>query len=162
MNELESLIFNLKNFDPKTIINNILADPKIGDEIILIIQKRLYNEGKTAKEIKLRTDGAIKAGLPNYSPLGAFLKGGKGQRISNVTLRDTEVFYNSFISEFRSGFLRLKADFRNIYNNFTKSFSNEVEFHTAILDITDSELQFLFDNFIYPKIVKLTNRHFGL
>jgi hypothetical protein len=153
----------LKSFDVSAIIADILKDKRIGFIIISTIQDRLENEGRDANNQTLRTDiGQSSKGTGIYARNTVTFKRAKGQPIDRVTLKDTGEFYRSFRSQFRGNELGLTANFRNIYENFQDSFANEKEFTQAILDLTDDELQRIFDNYIYPQIEEKTLKYFGL
>lgn len=163
MNDIELLISQLKSFDVSAIIADILKDKRLGFIIITTIQERLESEGKDANNKSLKTDiGKSSKGTGIYAKKTVSIKRKSGQPTDRVTLKDTGEFYNSFRSKVKANELSLTADFRNIYDNFQDSFNSEKEFQSAILDLTDQELQRIFDNFIYPQIEEKTFKHFGL
>jgi hypothetical protein len=159
MNTLESLHNKLGTFDAGKIINDVLKINAVKGALIAIIQKRLYNKGETATGKKLKTDLANSMGyggnLGFYSAKTESIKASKNQPVNRVTLNDTGEFYDSFKAEFKNSELNLKADFRDIYDNFLESFSSETDFQEDILDITDEEKEQLFE-VMYPYIEELT------
>lgn len=118
-----------------------------------LITGRLYNEGTDYKGKELRTDTAKQQNNPYYSRFTLGLKQRKGQRTTNVTLNDTGEFYNSFFSKANAKELIIKADFRDIYNNFEKSYQSENSFEKAILNISNDDRK-IFIKEILPNLVK--------
>ena len=160
---MDELLTKLKSFDVSALIADTLKDNRLGRIIITTIQERLESEGKDSEGKSLKTDfGKSSRGTGFYAKKTVSIKKAKGQPTDRVTLKDTGEFYQSFRSQIKANELGLTADFRNIYENFQDSFSNESQFQEAILGLTDSELQRIFDNFIYPQIEQKTFKHIGL
>jgi hypothetical protein len=123
----------------------------INDQIINTIKKRLFADGVTGDGVKLRTDNALSGDF--YSLLTERVKKFEGQKISNVTLKDTGEFYDSFVTLINKQFLIIDADFNkddgHIQKNFTSQFGTADKFEESVLSLTDEELvKIILDQFI--------------
>lgn len=127
----------------------------VKDEIIRILQTRLYKDGETASGKELQTNSALFQKTSYYSNLTKQIKSSKGQKTSNVTLKDTGEFYESFKVIAAKTFYNVYANFNkpdgNIYENFTKSFNTFEEFSNEILKMNDEELRFFYDKIFIPE-----------
>ena len=131
----------------------ILQDESLGEQIIETIQDRIYDDGIDANGEILRTDEAIESNNPAYSFNTYFIKGNKGQKTSNVTLKDTGDFYKSWeIIESFDG-IDLEADFKNIYDNFMMSYEDANDFENAILNLNKEEKKELIFTVIKQQIL---------
>jgi hypothetical protein len=145
---MEKLAKELKKLANKFSIENIIKltaktfDVSIQNEYIKLVQKRLYNKGTDKKGKRLRTDIAQtrKNNKSNfYSDRTIAIKGGQGKKVSNVTLLDEGNFYSSMDVNVTSKFYEPNADFRNIYENFMRSYSSEGDFIDAIMGLTEED-----------------------
>lgn len=148
---------NLKGNIINDICSIILAEQFVKDWIIQTIQKRLFQTGKDNKGNELNTDTALWQKTDFYSNNTKAIKKSKGQKISNVTLFDTGDFYDSFQIAEKKTFIELKANFNkpdgNIFENFTKSYSNFTDFETAILSLSDEEMDLFITEIFLPRLV---------
>lgn len=145
-------VFSKIDFSQVTDAFGIAVDA-VPELIPSIITQRLYNEGTDYKGKELRTDTAKQQNNPYYSRFTLGLKQRKGQRTTNVTLNDTGEFYNSFVSKANAKELIVKADFRDIYNNFEKSYQSENSFEKAILNLSNDDRK-IFIREILPNFIK--------
>ena len=121
---------------------------KFKEYLIKTIQDRLFKTGIAGDGIKLRTDNA--KNLDFYSEFTKNIKSRKNQKTSNVTLKDSSEFYNSFKVDAETEFYNITADFykedNHIFDNFTEIYRNEFDFENAILKLTEKEQQqFMFE-----------------
>jgi len=140
-----------------SIMQYIFSQNSIEEFVMKQITTRLYTQGTDRFLNKLATD----AGRPYYSLATQMEKIDKGQKITNVTLSDTEEFYNSFQIEAKKYYFEIKADFQkedgNIYENFKGSYSNQSNFENAIAALSENEMNNLLEQ-IKPKIIELLKK----
>jgi len=136
----------LKNLFSKTtfklVLKEIFESGTIDDEVIGIIQKRLYNIGVDAENKKLSTD--YSGDLSEFYANSTFkIKKDIGQKYDNVTLHDSGTFYESFEGLTNNNGFDIVADFDkengHIRNNFTLLYSSNEDFEQKILDMTVEE-----------------------
>ena len=142
LNLLSRKIQNLVQISSEIFENQIVQK-----RYIELIQTRLYDKGVDSDNKELQTDTSkIRAGNRSnyYSDTTVFIKGQKGQKASNVTLKDTGSFYNSMYIDIQKQFYEVKANFKDIFDNFELSYSGSKDFEDAILNLTEQE----FDYFI--------------
>jgi hypothetical protein len=156
-NRLEKLAVNLGKVNIPEIIADILRNQKILNEIVEIVQNRLYNEGTDSDGKKFRTDSANIQGNAAYAGFTYQVKRKKGQRARNVTFRDTGGFYRSMKAQvpFKSVQITgdFEVDFGHIYDNFRSSYSGEKQFEDAVLGLTDTQLEYVAWELVYPELM---------
>lgn len=157
MSKLETLANNLRRINIPEIITDILRDRKILDEIEKIIRERLFLEGTDFEDKKFRTDSAKIQGNAAYAGFTYQVKRRKGQRAQNVTLYDKGRFHRSIKAQvpFKSVHITgdFEVDFGHIYDNFRTSYAGEKEFEDAVLNLTDTQLEFVAWNLVYPRLI---------
>lgn len=123
--------------------------------IIEEIHRRVVNAGIDADGQVLKTDSSTDGVYSNYTK---FVKDGKGQKFSNVTLEDTGVFWNSLVVQIKGFAADLKADFmkegQHMYNNFQDLYVSKMEFENAILRLGDFELEEFLIDIIFTDFTK--------
>lgn len=143
----------LRKIDYIKAVHDSLASKDLS-EISDMIKQRIYETGKTASGVRLRTDKA--KGGSVYAGKTIAYKKRKQQRYKNVTLKDRGDFYRSFKEKLRQNSLELTADFDkngfDISFFFTKLFS-QTEFHNEISGLTDTEKKKIFFDSISEKII---------
>jgi hypothetical protein len=142
-------------------------------EFIKTIQDRIYDTGRVNDGAKLITDVGRKEKTYDYAvktvhggrdQYGDYYLGKiqKGQKYSNVTLKDTDEFYNSWKLKYSTKFFDLNANFikfdkkgkmYHIADNFTDMYAGDEEFEEAILSMSKEELneflhKIIFDDFM--------------
>ena len=150
-----------KKFDINfnTILNDIFKAQNIHTWVLNAIRKRLYDKGETGSGNILKTDSS-RGGNP-YSDVTMDIKDFHGQKISNVTLKDSGEFYNSFRMALNLFGFELSGDFQktdgHIAKNFTNQYGSEIEFENDVMSLTDQEIDQLIKNDIIPMIFKKLN-----
>ena len=93
--QLRAVVDNIKRLDPSKIVIRQMSTPESKKLIIeLNTDEQLFKKGEDSRGISLkRTDST---GFGGYSSRTIAIKRSKGQRVSNVTLKDTGAFYESF------------------------------------------------------------------
>jgi hypothetical protein len=162
VSKLDTLVINLRSVNIPEMITDILRTPKILNEIVKIVKERLYNEGTDKDNKKFRTDSAIRQGNAAYSGFTYQKKRAKGQKAQNVTFRDRGKFYDSIQAKapFKSVQITgdFEKDFGNIYDNFRKSYSGEKQFEDAVLGLTDSQIEYVAWQLVYPILMAQLRR----
>lgn len=129
------LRFNLNKSFTKAFTPGVLSS--IPD----MIEARIYSSGVTGDGVKLKTD--FSKGSSFYSENTVYRKTKKGQKTSNVTLRDSGEFWNSAQARSNSGFLTVKANFEketgHIHENFMDQFDTDTDFENSVLSLTVEE-----------------------
>jgi hypothetical protein len=131
------LIFSLQNI--KLTLKEIFESGIVEDDVIALIQNRLYKQGTDSEGEFLKTDKS--KGNP-YSDFTMELKGLKEQRISNVTLKDSGEFHDSFEGDLQGDDFIMTADFikdEHIFTNFELSYQTESDFEQKILNLTKEQ-----------------------
>lgn len=148
----------IKKFSVNETLKKFFALPEIQTWIIETIQNRLYDHGEDNENKKLKTDlsnhkkyGGKKGYYAGYTEFVKKYDRTPQQPIDRVTLKDTGKFYNSFKLQAGLLFAEMKANFKkpenqHIENNFLDFYNSTKDFETAILSLTDEELNFLIDN----------------
>lgn len=144
----------IKRINVYTIYQEAFSNKSLQQWVSLTIQKRLYNIGETGSSTKLVTD----KGQPYYSPVTVSIKKKKGQKTSNVTLKDTGRFYDSirmnlinYGFEVSAVFLKTRG---HMFKNFTNLYPSRAAFEQDILSLTDAEIKFMVEKYIIPDIIK--------
>jgi len=139
------------------IAKQILSKREVKGYIITLIQERLYNQGTTSDNTKLRTDFA--KGSYFYSDKTLSIKNTKGERTQNVTLNDTNEFYESFKIEASREFYDIIADFQkesgHISENFSRQFNSDEDFEQVILDMNEDEYNEFLERVFKPQFVQI-------
>jgi len=150
---------NIQKIDMNRIYTDVFSEPNIKKWITDTIKERLYNVGIDGKGNKLKTDKA--QGGNFYADRTIAIKRKKGQKTSNVTLKDTGEFHNSmkvllnlYGFETDANFMKSSS---NIYRNFLNSYSTQQEFTGSIMSLSDTELTDLIKNKAMPEIKKRFN-----
>jgi len=148
-----------QKIDVFQIFRDITRENDVQKWIIEVINRRVEFTGITSDGTKLQTDSS--SGGNPYSIATMNIKDYLGQRISNVTLKDTGDFWDSFKIILLDDGFRIDADFEkkdgNIQRNFTQQYSSEKEFEDAIASLNQDEFRILVEQFYYPKFVKKVN-----
>lgn len=155
---MKSIFDTYKDYFTENLLNKvskkIFEMSEIQDFIINNIQDRLENTGVDAFGNRLITDFAKSQGSRSYSKNTKTIKKAKGQNYSNVTLKDTGTFYNSFQMVLSNTFYSLKANFNkdnnNIFANFQDSYDNFEKFQNAILNLNDAEMKLFINELFLP------------
>jgi hypothetical protein len=146
-------IFTTNNF--VTIFSQVFQQQQVKDAYLDIILKRIYNDGTDADNKKLKTD----RGRPLYAIRTQRIKSKKGQKYSNVTLKDTGQFYDSFVIRTQNKMFEVIAKYQkkdgNIYDNFQKLYSSFEQFDKAITGMQEDEWKLFLDNVIQPKFLQI-------
>jgi hypothetical protein len=149
-------IFAIKAKEIKPInqvLNDIFKNPNIAEWMIKTIQNRLYETGIVGTGEILKTD---KSGADPYSPVTMDVKSFRGQKIGNVTLKDSGDFYKSFKVALNLFGFEISGDFQkqngHIYDNFTKLFPSKAKFEESVMGLTNDEIDFMINTMIIPMI----------
>lgn len=141
------------------IFNDIFKSNDIQRWVIQTIQRRLGTTGTTADGTQLKTDKA--SGGNYYSNRTIDIKDYFGQITSHVTLRDSGDFYQSMKYVLIQFGFEMEADFQkkdgHIQKNFTDQYGSQAEFETDVMDLSESEIDYMVKTFINPKFEKALN-----
>lgn len=155
---LDDIIQALNKVDVNKLGKFVFGQSDVRKWIIDTILNRLETRGIAGDGKELSTDGA-EGGNP-YSFATMDIKSHLGQRISNVTLKDTGDFYRSFRTILKDTELEVTADFikdgDHIGENFLRSYTR-AEFFEVITSLTESEIQELFNQFVFEQTIKYFN-----
>jgi len=128
-------------------INLVMTDvlkEYIKEILELNTQKQLYSQGVITTGIKIET-------FHPYTPLTIKLKSEKGQKISNVTLKDTGEFYANFFINFKEDSFSIGSDDpkaeKLTSNNFRIGFGKE------IYGLTDESIEII-RKLVYDKLME--------
>jgi hypothetical protein len=116
--------------------------------VIETIRRRLYNEGITGTELKLRTD----KGNPFYTDAYVRFKKRKGERTANVTLKLSGGFYESFKFVLIKNGWSINADWGFTAVHFKDLYGSEADFQQDVMQLTENEIDLLINLNISPKI----------
>jgi hypothetical protein len=175
------LFFSFNNF--KNILKVIFDSGIITDEVIDIIQNRLYEYGIDSLDRKLKTDASSNAGNVSsvYSDYTVKIKKKEITRqnqvfsswdgtTNHVTLNDYNEFYSSFKGITNEDGFYLEADFikdnlntgkkSHIFQNFQNMFSSKKNFEEIILDLTKREKEIFIKIILLPDYLKLLKTNF--
>lgn len=162
MSKLNTLVVNLRSVDIPKMITDILRTQKVLNEIVKIIQDRLFLEGTDEDGKKFRTDSAIVQGNAAYAGFTYQEKRRKGQRAQNVTLKDKGGFYQSIKAQvpFKTVIITgdFEVDFGHIFDNFRSSYSGEKQFEDAVLGLTDKQTEYVAWQLVYPELMSQLRR----
>jgi len=164
LTEINKKISNLKNvftiLNFESILFEVFKMKENQDGYIKIIQDRLFFKGTDSFEDKLSTDKANRSGNASdfYSDYTVKLKKEKNQKTSNVTLKDSGKFYKSMQGLVSKNEFEVNADFKDIFDNFSQSYSNNKEFQEAILDLTEMERYAFLQVEILPDFITILKR----
>lgn len=155
---MKSIFSTYQNYFSENLLNKvskkIFEMSEIQDFIINNIQDRLENTGVDAFGNRLITDFAKSQGSRSYSKNTKTIKKAKGQNYSNVTLKDTGTFYNSFKIAANNTFYTINANFNksknNIFQNFQDSYTDINDFQKSILNLNDNELKIFINEYFIP------------
>ena len=104
-------------------------------------------------------------GLNVYGRRTITIKRKKGQRIKNVTLKDTGEFYRNWRIKMSAFIIELEANFKkdkgDIYDNFTRKYDTPQAFYAAVLSMNEKELIHYSINVILPTYVEFTKKDLG-
>lgn len=150
MEIFKSIATNVKNFNLSDFLSGIFKKKEVENFMLNSIKNRLYYKGETGSGQKLKTD---KSNKYSYADATMDLKAYFNQRNENVTLKDTGKFYDSLKVENNLFGFEINADFRNIYENFTKLYS-EAEFEHEISSLNEAEIDKLLSDYVNIEIEK--------
>ncbi len=131
---VDTILKRSKNLDDDKAWRFVI-DEQVQDEIVrLNTQDQLFDKGIDS----------LNNSLGDYSPITVIIKRRKGQKTSNITLRDTGEFYESFdVTVQRDGFT-ISADEMKDDTSLTE------EFGIDILGLTDDSLDQVIREYILP------------
>ena len=114
---IEEILDNVKTLDEKEAWKFVI-DKEVQDEIIRMnTQDQLYDDGIDS----------LSDSLGDYTPYTVMLKKQKGQKTSNITLKDTGAFYKSFkVKVIPSGFEIIADDESDYDFPLTDSFGIDI------------------------------------
>lgn len=131
----------------------------IREWIIETVQNRLYDSGEDSEGQELQTDIAKmqRKGF-NYSLNTRKIKRSEGKKFSNVTLKDTGEFYESWQIAAKKTFAEIKANFKkdggNIFENFQDSYTNQSDFEKKILSLSTEEMNVFLKKIFLPQFMQ--------
>lgn len=144
MPTFDTIAKELLQLDPMQAFYKASSNEQVKQWILETIKKRLYGVGMDGNSKELSTD-LSKKGNGYYSKFTIAEKKKKNQKISNVTLKDTGSFYNSFRMQIKPQFFEILANFdkqgNHIGENFTQMYSKEADFEEAITKLNNVEMQ---------------------
>lgn len=109
-------INRLKSLNLKDLTIQILNSKEIVDLVIGMQQDRLFNLGEDSKG----------ESLGSYSPFTVIIKESKGQKTTNITLRDTGAFYDSMTFEVTKTQVIFDADGQKDDSNLFDDFGIDI------------------------------------
>lgn len=157
MSAITKLYNRLKSVDVNSISQSVMSQRQVQEWLIETAQDRIYNTGIVSNGQELVTDNAARGEVYSFSTIES--KAASNKRFRNVTLEDSGQFYKSWIVEAEKTYYQISAEFNksdgNIYENFSKSFSNASSFESAVLGLTDDEISFFIGNIFYPRFLQI-------
>lgn len=127
---IRELIDNLKSLDISVLLNEILRDPSL-QKLILDLNKedQLFDKGIDSKGTRLSTIGGL------YSPVTLRLSKTPKKSLSDINLKDTGDFYDSFTLKINARSFRIDADTIKESGNLIDRWG------TDILGLTEESLE---------------------
>jgi hypothetical protein len=138
----------VKDYNLNDSLIRIFKAEKIQRFVIDTLKRRLYDQGMTGSELKLKTD----KGNPFYTENYVKVKKRKGEKTSNVTLFLSGGFYQSFKFVLVTNGWRVDADWGFVAVHFKDIYANETDFQQDVMSLTESEIDTTFRLEISPKI----------
>jgi hypothetical protein len=132
----------VSEYDLNKTLTKVFQSENIQTWIIQTIKRRLYSQGITGSELKLKTD----TGNPFYTEAYVRVKKRKGERTANVTLKLTGGFYESFKLVLIKNGWRIDAEWGFTAIHFKELYANEADFHQDVMKLTETEIDFIVEN----------------
>ena len=132
----------------KESLDKVFKAEKVQKFVISAIKRRLYAQGITGSDLKLKTD----KGNPFYTDAYIKVKKRKGQKVSNVTLYLSGGFYESFKFILIDSGWRIDADWGYVGAHFKELYNSEAEFQQDVMSLNELEIDTMFRVDIAPEI----------
>lgn len=140
----------IKSFDLNKSLNRIFQASTVQKFVIDTIKRRLYDQGITGSELKLRTD----KGNPFYTDAYVKVKKRIGEKTTNVTLFLKGGFYQSFRFILIDNGWRIEADWGFTAIHFKDLYASESDFQQDVMSLTETEINRMLDFQVNPEIIK--------
>lgn len=138
-------------FDLELAIDRIMMNPRVRKEIIELNQKEQLSEGIDAKAQRIRTISATEQNDGNvYSHYTIFKRGADGLQTTNVDLKDSGAFWNTFKVVAVSEGWDVLADFNIHMDDIRDNFESKFDF----LGLTPDNLDYFAFNIFFPELKK--------
>ena len=157
MNAFTQLYESFKKINVNDIAQKVISDGFVKDWLIETAQNRIIETGEVSTGEHLETDNAARGEVYSFQTIQ--IKAAKGHKFRNVTLEDSGDFYNSWAIDAKKTFYSIEANFNksdgNIYENFSDSFSSSKSFESAVLSLTDSEMDTFIKKIFRPMFLQI-------
>lgn len=162
MDAIGQLKENLQKISINDSFREILRESGVQSFIKDTIKNRIQRTGIDGKGERLKTDSS--RGGQVYSDFTNILKekkSGISGITSHVTLTDSGDFWESLRVLIKAESFVTEADFiktdGHMQRNFTRDYGSQKEFEDAVTSLTQSELESLVGDYIYPRLIKKIN-----
>jgi hypothetical protein len=156
MNAFTQLYNSFKKLNINAISQAVISNSTVKDWLIETAQNRIIESGEVGTGEHLETNNAARGEVYSFQTIQSKAEAGKTFR--NVTLEDTGTFYNSWAIDAKKTFYEVEAEFNktdgNIYENFSDSFSSSKSFESAVLSLTDEEMNKFVKTIFLPRFLQ--------